>query len=493
MLSCDAVARNLSAAIRARIEKHPRPHLERRHRDVISSVRPWRGRSSIRSASPCGGMRCWSPATPSWRRSPGARTRWHCWSPSSTCVTSSRSRSSPPISITACGASKAVRIVLFVEDLARRYDVPCASEAASVPPGNVEAEARRLRYAFLERAADQLGATKIATGHTRDDQAETVLLRVLRGAGRRGLGGIRPRRGRIIRPMLGCDRIQVRAFLVERGLAWRRDYSNFDLTLERSRMRHGFLPALAREFNPRLAAALADLADLMREEDALLDRLAAVGARSDALESPVLNAIEPPLARRAIRQWWRRHGSGQRLGRTHVEAVRHLASRASDGGEIAVPGGAVTRARTPLEIPQRCRSRRPARTLAVSARPEPGPGYAREDGAFASRSPPPATPSSPGTPCASSTPTWWARPSSSATGGPETACDRSVSVVTPRSSASSRRGASHVTCETIILWSFATEKCCGCRAADGATADCRVPRRHAATSSDVIRRPNESA
>ena len=233
---------------------------------------------------------------------------------------------------------------LFVEDLARRYEVPCASEAASVPPGNVEAEARRLRYAFLERAADQLGATKIATGHTRDDQAETVLLRVLRGAGRRGLGGIRPRRGRIIRPMLGCDRIQVRAFLVERGLAWRRDYSNFDLTLERSRMRHGFLPALAREFNPRLTAALADLADVMREEDLLLDRLAAVGARSDALESPVLNAIEPPLARRAIRQWWRRHGSGQRLGRTHVDAVRHLASRASDGGEIAVPGGAVTRA-----------------------------------------------------------------------------------------------------------------------------------------------------
>ncbi|MBP1689939.1 MAG: MesJ, partial [Deltaproteobacteria bacterium] len=211
---------------------------------------------------------------------------------------------------------------LFVEDLARRYEVPCASEAASVPPGNVEAEARRLRYAFLERAADQLGATKIATGHTRDDQAETVLLRVLRGAGRRGLGGIRPRRGRIIRPMLGCDRIQVRAFLVERGLAWRRDYSNFDLTLERSRMRHGFLPALAREFNPRLTAALADLADVMREEDLLLDRLAAVGARSDALESPVLNAIEPPLARRAIRQWWRRHGSGQRLGRTHVDAVR---------------------------------------------------------------------------------------------------------------------------------------------------------------------------
>jgi tRNA(Ile)-lysidine synthase len=231
----------------------------------------------------------------------------------------------------------------FVEALARRYDVPCASDAAHVPPGNVEAEARRLRYAFLERVADQLGASRIATGHTRDDQAETVLLRLLRGTGRRGLGGILPRRGRIIRPMLGCDRMQVRTFLIERGLTWRRDYTNGAWALERARVRHGFLPALAREFNPRLVAALADLADLMREEDALLDRLAAVGARGIALECPVLSAIEPPLARRAVRQWWRRHGSGRRLGRLHVEAVRRLAARASGGGEIAVPGGAVVR------------------------------------------------------------------------------------------------------------------------------------------------------
>jgi tRNA(Ile)-lysidine synthase len=231
----------------------------------------------------------------------------------------------------------------FVEDLARGYDVTCFSEVGQVPPGNVEAEARRLRYAFFERVADRLGASKIATAHTRDDQAETVLLRLLRGAGRRGLGGIRPRRGRIIRPMLRCERMQVRAFLVERGLAWRRDLSNFDTALERARMRHGFLPALAREFNPNLAAALADLADLMREEDATLDRLAAAGARSAVLAIPVLHAIEPPLARRALRLWWRHFGSGRRLGRTHVEAILRLATRASDGGEIAVPGGAVVR------------------------------------------------------------------------------------------------------------------------------------------------------
>jgi tRNA(Ile)-lysidine synthase len=100
---------------------------------------------------------------------------------------------------------------------------------------------------------------------------------------------------------------------------------------------------LAREFNPRLAAALADLADLMREEDALLDRLAGAAARGPTLSAPMLQEIEAPLARRAIRLWWRRHGSGRRLARTHIEALRQLAGRPSDDGEIAVPGGTVMR------------------------------------------------------------------------------------------------------------------------------------------------------
>ena len=231
----------------------------------------------------------------------------------------------------------------FVEELAERLAVPCITDAGTVAPGNLEAEARRVRYTFLEHAADRMGATKIATGHTLDDQAETVLLRLLRGAGRRGLGGIRPRRGMIIRPLLHCSRVQVRTFLVERGVTWRRDHSNFDLATERARVRHGFLPALRHEFNPRLASTLADLADAMREEDALLDRLAAAAARRASLECPVLTALEDPLARRAVRQWWRRYGTGRRLGRTHVAAVLALAARAAGDGEIAVPGGAIVR------------------------------------------------------------------------------------------------------------------------------------------------------
>ena len=232
----------------------------------------------------------------------------------------------------------------FVERLASELAVPLHVETAQIPSGNLEAEARRVRYAFLDRAAAALGATKIATAHTLDDQAETVLLRLLRGAGRRGLGGIRPRRGRIIRPLIGCDRVQVRSFLVERGLDWRRDRSNFDFAYARARIRAGYLPALAHEFNPCLARALARLADVLREEDALLDRLAATApGTGETLDLTVLRALEAPIARRVVRRWWRRYGSGRRLGWAHVEAALALAHREAGGGDVRVPGGVIVR------------------------------------------------------------------------------------------------------------------------------------------------------
>ncbi len=231
----------------------------------------------------------------------------------------------------------------FVADLATNLGLPHLREQITVAPGNLEAEARRGRYDALERLADQVGATRIATAHTLEDQAETVFLRFVRGAGRRGLSGILPRRGRIVRPLLLCDRVQVRAYLVERGLGWRRDRSNFDYGFARTQARLGYLPALAREFNPRLARTLAGLADTMREEDRLLDRLAArAGGDAPDLDCAVLAELEPPLARRAIRRWWRRHGSGRRLGLSHVDAVLEL-TRRSDDASVDVPGGTIER------------------------------------------------------------------------------------------------------------------------------------------------------
>ena len=239
----------------------------------------------------------------------------------------------------------------FVEELAARLAIPLVVERARLAAGNVEAAARQARYAFLARAAAASGATKIATAHTQDDQAETLLLRLFRGAGRRGLGGIRPRRGTIIRPLLLCDRVQVRYFLVERRLGWRRDRSNFDFGLARARVRAGYLPALARELNPRLGGALARLADVLRDEDVLLDRIAGtVPGMRERLDLAVLAALEPAIARRVVRRWWRRLGGVTALGFDHVDAVLGLALRAEGGGRVRVPGGWVVRTAAALEL-----------------------------------------------------------------------------------------------------------------------------------------------
>jgi tRNA(Ile)-lysidine synthase len=144
--------------------------------------------------------------------------------------------------------------------------------------------------------------------------------------------------------------VQVRAFVADRGLAWRRDRSNFDLGLRRARVRLGLLPTLARELNPRLARSLARLADVQRDEERLLDRLAArVGPARPPLDVGALAALEPALARRAVRLWWRRQGGDRRLGFGHVEAVLHLVRRPQDG--IArVPGGVIERVGGALRV-----------------------------------------------------------------------------------------------------------------------------------------------
>ncbi len=109
---------------------------------------------------------------------------------------------------------------------------------------SVEDAGRQARYAFLEEAADRLSADTIATAHTRDDQAETFLLRLLRGSGTRGLGGIRPRVGRVVRPLLDVERADLRRYLADRSEDFREDASNADVTLLRNRVRHELLPFL---------------------------------------------------------------------------------------------------------------------------------------------------------------------------------------------------------------------------------------------------------
>jgi len=230
----------------------------------------------------------------------------------------------------------------FVAALCARLGVPCERRRVEVRRGSdLEARARQARYRALRETAAAAGAQWIVTGHTLDDQAETVLLRLLRGAGRGGLGGMRPVRGRLFRPLLRATRADVRRFLGDRGLPFAVDRSNADLAHARNRVRRLVVPLLEAEFNPRLRAALGEAAARLADEDALLDALAR--PRLDTLVDGDRLAVEvarepSAVARRIIRMWLARVG-GRRIGARHVESVLVLAGGPAPGS-APIPGPA---------------------------------------------------------------------------------------------------------------------------------------------------------
>src|SRR5689334_7101585 len=159
----------------------------------------------------------------------------------------------------------------FSAGVARLLDVPFVADAENVRARarlegrSLEDAARRARHEFFERARRQLDADVVALGHTRDDQAETFLLRLLRGAGSRGLAAMYPRHGAIIRPVLDCRRTELRAFLDQRGAAYLEDETNADVAIPRNRIRAELLPLLADRFNPAVVDVLSHEAELSRE------------------------------------------------------------------------------------------------------------------------------------------------------------------------------------------------------------------------------------
>jgi tRNA(Ile)-lysidine synthase len=164
----------------------------------------------------------------------------------------------------------------FVLDLARRLNVPAEVARVDVATrGSVEAAARNARHGALEAAAARLGATRIALGHTADDQAETVLMRLLEGAGVRGLAAIPPVRGRIIRPLIEARRRDVESALRGANLAWIEDPTNRDPKFLRNRIRHELLPLLSSGHDADVVPALTRTAVLAREATQSLDRFAA--------------------------------------------------------------------------------------------------------------------------------------------------------------------------------------------------------------------------
>ncbi|MCF6286363.1 MAG: tRNA lysidine(34) synthetase TilS [Candidatus Hydrogenedentes bacterium] len=154
-------------------------------------------------------------------------------------------------------------------------DITALAEASTE---SFEMAARRARYAFLVETAQAHGYAAIVTGHHADDQSETVLMRLLRGTSPTGLAGIPGRRSEggipLLRPLLGIARANLVAWLCGEGLSWREDESNKDQDILRNKIRHELLPALRRDYNPRIDEALNRLARIQRREDSLLARLA---------------------------------------------------------------------------------------------------------------------------------------------------------------------------------------------------------------------------
>jgi tRNA(Ile)-lysidine synthase len=209
---------------------------------------------------------------------------------------------------------------------------------------SIEDAARRIRYDVMEQAAGALGADRIAIGHTQDDQAETFLLKLIRGAGLTGLAGIHPRRGRIIRPLLDISRADLRRYLAGRGERWIDDESNDDLDNPRNRIRHVVLPELDCAANGATRPAIARAAGLVREDAEWLDELAGGRYVELAAETPdglaidtaALLAEPPPLRRRILLRALRAAAGGREVGLEHVEAA--MAALAGTAGGADIPG-----------------------------------------------------------------------------------------------------------------------------------------------------------
>ena len=233
----------------------------------------------------------------------------------------------------------------FVAAMARAMGLRFLSTTAPCVAGNLEQTARRARREFFDDLIRRGHADRIALGHTRDDQAETVLFRMLRGSGLAGLAGILPVTAEgMIRPLLGVTRGEVETFLRERGVPWREDSSNRDPRFSRNRLRHQLLPRLKQEWNPRLTHALAHLADLAYEEERWwameIARLAqemflsfpgAVEVQANDL-ARLPRAISRRLIRHAIRQV---KGSLHGVQFSHIENILDLPTA---GGRAELPG-----------------------------------------------------------------------------------------------------------------------------------------------------------
>ena len=238
----------------------------------------------------------------------------------------------------------------FVRGLAGAFGLPfvlCETNLSEVS-GNLEEAARDARLVFFRDQIASGSVDRVATGHTRSDQAETVLFRFLRGSGTAGLAGIRPvTRTGLVRPLLAVGRDDVEKFLTDRGIPWREDATNRELRFARNRIRHELLPGLTRNWNPSLVRTLAQTADWALAEESYweteIDRLAALNLKEKIgfvmLETSCLKDLPLAAARRLVRRAMEL-AKGDPLGIEfdHVNTVLRLAATNEGHGRLQTPG-----------------------------------------------------------------------------------------------------------------------------------------------------------
>lgn len=242
----------------------------------------------------------------------------------------------------------------FVDELAAGYQLPCAIRRVDVRSlanqqrQSLEEAGREARYAFFEELRQRHQAAAIAIAHHADDQAETLLLRLLRGAGTSGLSAMAHRSARkVIRPLLGISKLELHGYLQERGLAYRDDASNQDHSFLRNRIRHELLPLMA-SYNPAINERLAATADLLAEDELLLDQLTRQAWQQLAQQgegwaslSRNLLAEQPGAMRMRLYRLAIVEASGdlRRIERKHCLAIDQLLQTGQTGGRIALPKG----------------------------------------------------------------------------------------------------------------------------------------------------------
>lgn len=262
----------------------------------------------------------------------------------------------------------------FVRGHCAALGVPCrigqgdvAAFAAEKGLG-IEEAAREMRYAFLQEAADELGAACILTAHTAEDNAETLLLNLARGTGLRGLCGIPPVRGNILRPMLEVTRREIDIYIREKGVPYTEDSTNAEDHYARNRLRHAALPAL-ESVNPAFAENISRAVRSLREDEAFLASLAEDYLRANPVPTvSSLLALPAPVRTRALRSFL-----GGELSAVHLEAVDALL-RGKPLGEVSLPGHTLRRERDALVLDPEAPAVFPAFSLA------PGESFVLPDG-----------------------------------------------------------------------------------------------------------------